>query len=73
MVTGTLNLAARGVSGFLVVFLVVMFGFANAFMLTFGQKVMGYRNMSSSAFSLVKVSGSMPHLCCGCRWDAHAY
>ena len=36
MVSGTLSLAARGISGFICVFVVVMYGFANAFMLSFG-------------------------------------
>lgn len=56
MITGTLRRAAGQVSGFAVVFLCVLFGFAAAHVLTFGSKVAGYRNMSHSVYTLLRVS-----------------
>lgn len=54
LVTGTLVKSARGVSGFAVVFCVVFYGFAAAHMMTFGGRVHGYRNLTSSVYTLLK-------------------
>lgn len=54
LVTGTLARAASTVGGFAVVFCVVLFGFAEAHMLTFGSRVVGFRNLSVSMVTLLR-------------------
>ena len=54
LVTGTLSRASSTVGGFAVVFCVVLFGFAEAHMLTFGSRVVGFRNLSVSTVTLLR-------------------
>eukprot|EP00753_Platysulcus_tardus_P021768 PLAT9116.1.p1 GENE.PLAT9116.1~~PLAT9116.1.p1 ORF type:complete len:627 (+),score=343.74 PLAT9116.1:659-2539(+) len=52
--TQTLSRAAAGVTGFAVIFGLIMFASALSFLLTFGAGLNGFRNLSTSFFSLLR-------------------
>ena len=54
MVTGTLRSAASEISAFLLIFLLIFYAFAVSFHITFGASVRGYRNLTSTFYSLLE-------------------
>lgn len=54
LILDTLQRAGAPMLHFTLVFAMVFYGFATAFSATFGSKVEGYRNLTQSAFSLLK-------------------
>lgn len=54
LVTGTLRRSLNAVGGFIVIFGVLLYGFAAAHMMTFGPSLEGYRNMQFTAYSLIR-------------------
>lgn len=54
LVSGTLRRSAYGVSGFSIIFVVMLYGFAASHMLSFGSTLESYRNLSWSTLTLLR-------------------
>ncbi len=61
LVTQTLYKAVRPICAFMVVFAVMFFGFAAAYLLVFGAQLQGYSNIRESSYSLMlSLMGDVP-------------
>lgn len=61
LVTQTLYKAVRPICAFMVVFAVMLFGFAAAYLLVFGSQLQGYSNIRESSYSLMlSLMGEVP-------------